>query len=175
MCVLRLSWNRFFPLLGVLFTLVTTSVRAQRNETGDDTFTRHAVYTELGGMGYLYTLNYDFRPIEHLAIRVGFEVLPIPWSERFAFCLLAPLSMYALLGSDGHYVELGIGYWGMLAVDGAGFHTDNDAHFIVPQLGYRFQPLDRGFFFRATFTPLIRINDLDDWQPMAGLSFGYTF
>lgn len=131
----------------------------------------HATYVELGGMGVLYSVNYEYRPIEWLALRVGVEAFPI--FESMA--LIVPVAVYGLLGGDGHYLELGLGYTGLYGFSGGEVHTDDDGHFLVPQLGYRYQPPGAGFFFRATFTPLTRLNKPDDILPMPGLSFGGTW
>lgn len=123
---------------------------------------QYAVYGELGGAAVLYSANFEVRPIEVLSLRAGVSVVPL------FFVGVMPLTVTGaavLLGGDRHHFEFGANYV-------HGWIDDDDARFINPLIGYRYQPSDGGFLFRATLGPLVRANDPSDVLPWAGLSFG---
>ena len=100
-----------------------------------------------------------------------------------------------LIGKTKHYIEIGAGI--TYSLGGASFWAvpyNGQIHytaglFIVPRIGYRYQKDNKGFFFRAGFTPLILLNDYSHLEVltrnsgfktpffnyMGGLSFGYSF
>jgi hypothetical protein len=128
---------------------------------------QNAFYGELGGSGLLYSVNYEFRFIPELGARVGLTVIP--------FCIFrcktyvgGPITMSTFLGEGSHHVELGAGVT-------AFFVNDNDARWVEGHIGYRYEAVDGGFLFRAMFTPLFRMNKLNDALPWGGLSAGYSW
>jgi hypothetical protein len=107
--------------------------------------------------------NVELRPLEMLSLRAGGMVWPLP---LFGAVPISVVGANLLIGSDGHHAELGLNYVKV-------WIDDDDARFLNPTMGYRYQPDSGGFLFRATMTPLIRTNDTDDVLPWAGVSFGW--
>ena len=118
-------------------------------------------------MGVLYSVNYDYRPIERLSFRAGVSIFPVPSFGRgdSTLALLVPIAVTGLFGGREHFFEFGAGYdfiW----------YGEEMSHAFVPNAGYRYQPRDGGFLFRATVTPLYVGHDALYWF---GLSFGGTW
>lgn len=99
----------------------------------------NAVYVELGGSALAYSVNYERRVDEHVALRVGVGAWPS--------AAVVPFACYALLGGGAHHLELGLGL-GVGA--GGGAHAGVQAFAALPSVGYRYQPREGGFVFRLT-------------------------
>lgn len=130
--------------------------------------TRHAVFFEAGGPSVVYSANYEYRLLEGLAVGGGASVFPV---TMFGGTQLVPTlnaGARGILFEGSHHLELGASV--MVAPIG-----DDDAAFFVPTLGYRYQAPRGGLLFRATFTPLFRLNDLAEVLPWGGLSAGWGF
>jgi hypothetical protein len=141
----------------------TWATAAASLEEPDEFAPQIAVYGELGGSAIVTSVNVELRPLEMLSLRAGGVVLPVP------FLGFAPISVAGanlLAGNERHHAEVGLNYVHV-------WIHDNDARFLNPTLGYRYQPNTTGFLFRATLTPLIRTNDFSDVLPWLGLSFGW--
>ncbi|MBN1611460.1 MAG: hypothetical protein JW940_32805 [Polyangiaceae bacterium] len=127
-------------------------------------YSRFAVYAELAGMAFMCSWNLDYRPVPKVSLRAGVGFSPFnapgPLSR-----LVTPIAAAALLGGERHFAELGVGYTHFWVYD-------DDARFVVPSLGYRYQRPDGGFLFRATLTPFFRANSLEYVLPWGGVSFG---
>jgi hypothetical protein len=96
-----------------------------------------------------------------------------------------------LLGAEGSYFELGLGV-SYYAGEGQFLFVDNANSLMgTSTIGFRFQPSEGGFFFRANVTPTFgnfgdnpdcdsSQKNCDDrqfvfWPFYGGLSFGFTF
>lgn len=174
--------------LAALAASFGTSTRAAAAEqdkgaSGDTTSgPRHLLYLEAGGAALLGSVNYELEPAPGLGLRAGFGAVPVcpirlhvddgtsPNDTRDTSCGGLPISTlgasYSAL-SGSHHPEVGALYTWAWA-------DDNDARFVVPSVGYRYQRPGGGFLFRAAFTPFVRINS-GDVLPWGGLSFGYSF
>ncbi len=156
--------RRVLVMVAMIWVGVVTSAHARNPSASPDEFTPQiAVYGELGGSALVTSVNVEFRPVEILNLRVGGMVVPIFFEG------VAPLTVTGasvLAGNDHHHAEFGLNYMHV-------WIDDNDARFLNPTLGYRYQPNTTGFVFRATATPLIRLNDLNDVLPWLGVSFGW--
>lgn len=143
----------------------------------------NAAYFELGGNAILYSLNYDRRLRDRLSARIGIMYIggSATTSEGDSGevdLLLIPILVNGLFGGGSSLLELGIG---PLFGGGSGSGTTVegvDFEFsgftlagVASTLGYRYQPRDGGFVFRAGLTPFW----LDDIELWGGLSFGYAF
>jgi hypothetical protein len=129
-----------------------------------------SVYFELGGPG-LTSLNYDirFKGQDGLGARIGFGAMG---SDNEAIVYL-PLGLNYLIGKDGpHYFEIGGGVTPVLGeVEGDDvFQNDLFGHLL---LGYRFQPINKGFSLRAFMCPVFGNGEFVPYY--AGLSIGYKF
>jgi hypothetical protein len=116
-------------------------------------------------MGLLYSLNYDHRPASGLSLRGGASVLPLCLWGSCALIPLVLLGASGLIGGPDHYFEMG---GGMITAISDG---DLDSLWAA-NIGYRYQPAQGGFLFRATATPLVGGYAVLPW---AGLSFGYAW
>lgn len=127
-----------------------------------------SIYLELAGNGGIGSVNYEAdlftKEKKHLCWRAGLSGFPIDKNNGFAFVI--PLSANFIYGRD-HQLELGIGQ--SLTV------TTKVKLFVrtVPIVGYRFQPAEKSWFIRVSYTPLIsNIWDIQ-YQHWGGISFGF--
>ncbi len=154
---------------------------------------RNSIYVELLGNGLLYSANYDHLFTEAIGMRVGVGYFPYHEVRLGAF----PLMGYYLIGSGRHKFEVGLGICVILQREGQGFawmsapddEVRGNTVLGTATLGYRYQPADGGFVFRAGVTPFFgnfrrEISPLyyvDEYenvfklQMWGGISLGYGF
>jgi hypothetical protein len=151
----------FFVLM---CTLPTVKIQAQAK----------AVFFELGGPG-LASFNYDMRFTKSengIGGRIGFGGFSIGTGVDRATAIFVPLGINYLLGKDEkHYFELGGGATIVSTNDGSGGTFGSTFGHI--NFGYRLQPKDGGFFFRAAINPVFGKGFFIPYY--AGLGFGYKF
>lgn len=151
----------------VLMVSVILSVKAQSPAK--------AVFFELGGPG-LASVNYDMRFTKSekgIGGRIGVGGFSIGQDGNSATVVFLPVGLNYILGKDErHYFEIGAGVTPVKAKEP---FTDKHEKFQTTfghlDLGYRLQPKDGGFFFRAAITPLFGKNFF--WPYYGGVSFGY--
>jgi hypothetical protein len=146
---------------------------------------RNAVYLEVGGNAILYSVNYDRRFSNTWTGRAGFMIVSASGidedtgDEVDLSLAIIPIMANALLGRGTHRLELGVG---PLFAIGGGSVEDAEVGDVeefsgaglagvTSTFGYRRQPLDGGFVFRATLNPFYSGKP----QLWAGLSFGWAF
>ncbi len=159
-------------LLVVLFVVCTLNTIAQKPAK--------SVYFELGGAG-LATINYDMR-FKKTDDGLGFKAGIGGFRVDDVSALFVPVGLNYLFSKDQrNYFEVGAGvtfvstrervyydYYTGLPSDNKFSTTFGHAFF-----GYRLQPRDGGFLFRAGLTPVFyRGGFIPYW---AGVSFGYKF
>ena len=136
-----------------------------------------AIYFELGGPG-LAAINYDTRfskKEDGLGGRIGFG----GFSVDNTGAIFVPAGLNYLIGKDGkHYFELGAGVTFVNTFDNNDdFFDDNDGTFQNTfghlNFGYRLQPKEGGFFFRAAINPVFGKGFFIPYLP--GVAFGYKF
>ncbi|MFB6230748.1 MAG: hypothetical protein ABEL04_06280 [Salinibacter sp.] len=141
----------------------------------DSPLVRNAVYLELGGSGIFYSLNYSRRLGPRTIGRIGATWFPFSWG--------IPASVSYLFGTGQWRPEFGVG---LLAGTRESYPTlfrDTETRGLVaavgPITGYRYQPRDRGVFFRVALQPLAVMDRLDSsgvgvgvW---GGVSVGWAF
>ncbi|MDT3404850.1 hypothetical protein [Mucilaginibacter terrae] len=135
------------------------------------------VYAELLGPGLLFSLNYDTR----------FGKARNGWGGRAGAgyvsaddnsILTLPVQVNYLLGKKGKYFEVGLGAT-FISTNGSNKEDDffvfDDVNTTIGTMtfGYRYQPVDGGFNFRASLNPVFNKNNFIPYY--FGLSFGYTF
>lgn len=139
-----------------------------------------SVYAELGGPA-LASLNFDMR-FNKAEGGLGFKVGVGGFRIGDESALLIPLALNNLIGRDQkNYFEVGGGitivsikertydFYGNTQPGTSRFSTTfGHAYF-----GYRLQPKDGGFLFRAGICPLF--NRYGFFPYWAGISFGYKF
>ena len=143
-----------------------------------------AAYVELGGAG-IASINYDMRIMKKndgLGFRVGIGGFSINDGSYKTTALFVPVGLNYLLGKDNkHFFELGAG---ATFVSLKEKNTFNDPYYQNTNdkfnstfghlyFGYRVQPEDGGFLFRAGLTPIFGKGYFIPYW--AGVSFGYAF
>lgn len=137
-----------------------------------------AVYAEIFGNGIIYSFNYDQRfanRLDGLGFRAGISYIAIDGVSVSTI----PLGLNYLLGKNGKYFELGAGATYGIGVDRSNTfasgsdETTGDGFIGTMTLGYRSEPKDGGFLFRAALTPVFGNGVF--WPLFAGISFGYAF
>ncbi|MDZ4748366.1 MAG: hypothetical protein SH808_07740 [Saprospiraceae bacterium] len=131
--------------------------------------TAQTVYFELGGPG-LASFNFDtrFKGQDGLGARIGLGGFSVG-GEGVVF---VPIGLNYLLGKDGrHFFEIGGGVTPVFGNDGSdGAFAGTFGHLLF---GYRLQPQDGGFSFRAFINPIFGNGFFIPYY--LGLSFGYKF
>ena len=162
MKTIKLNYLVLTFLMSVFF--VSTS-RAQGAQVPNNT-----IFAELGGPG-LVSFNFDKRfsnRPDGFGGRIGLGGFSI---EDVSF-LSIPIGLNYLLGKDGkNYFELGAGFTYLTAgSNDGGFMSSSFGHL---NFGYRYQPKDGGFNFRASINPIFGSGGFYPFY--GGVSLGYTF
>lgn len=138
-----------------------------------------AAYFEIGGPG-LASLNYDMRftkSEDGIGGRIGVGGFSINDDYDKVGVLFVPVGLNYLIGKDKrHYFELGAGATFVSAHSSSTNSTDDGnfrSTFGHLNFGYRLQPADGGFFFRAAINPVFGKGFFLPYY--AGLAFGYKF
>lgn len=174
----------FFPIFlalsaGMIFAQDTegqpTSRQLATYEPGDRA---QSIYFELLGPGITYSFTYDSRfqnTLNGLGGRAGVGYIAVDGNTVFS----APFMLNYLLGKEGKYMEMGLGasYISFSTTESADesgvMFVDESQLFGTMVFGYRSQPVDGGFMFRAGVSPIFgRGNFIPYWFY---LSFGYSF
>ncbi len=131
-----------------------------------------SVFVELGGPG-LASINFDTRFGAReggIGGRIGIGGFSVGGNGIFVF----PVALNYLLGKDTkNYFEIGAGITPVIASGdeiGDGNFATTFGHL---NFGYRLQPLDGGFTFRAFITPVFGSGFFIPYW--GGVSFGYKF
>lgn len=173
----------------VLFLSALIIFGISTNTQAQDSFKRNTVYGELAGSGGFFSLNYDRRfgdAPTGFGMRTGVGYFQYS-SER---TVTIPIMANWLIGANGKYLELGagmsLGYHEIfehnpnMAVSMEDFEPSSRfGLWQTPLLnvGYRRQPIDGGFNFRAGLAPIASLGGRSGLQliPWPYLSFGITF
>ena len=126
---------------------------------------------ELAGSGGLASFNYEHlvldKPILDLHIRYGFSLIPI--DKNNGVNLIFPIMLHSIIGKTDHKLDLAIG-------QAISFTTKGSFFISAPlALGYRYQPLEKKYFLRISYTPLLSYLIDIQLQNWAGITFGYNF
>lgn len=137
-----------------------------------------AVYFELGGPG-VASLNYDMRfgkTESGIGGRAGIGGFSLGAVDNRFTAIFIPLELnYIKSKNDRNYFELGGGITPVLVNESIST-GDNErfrSTFGHVTIGYRLQPKEGGFFFRAAITPIFNKNFF--WPYYGGISLGYKF
>jgi hypothetical protein len=129
-----------------------------------------SIFFELGGPG-LASFNFDTRfsnRNDGFGGRIGVGGLSIDG----AGVVFMPVALNYLLGKDNrNYFELGVGATPVFGSDGG--DSDFSETFGHLNFGYRLQPADGGFQFRAFMCPIFGDGFFIPY--FGGVSFGYAF
>lgn len=132
-----------------------------------------SVYFELGGPG-LASINFDTRftnKEDGIGGRIGIGGFSIDGTSA----VFVPIGVNFLLGKDQrNYFEIGGGVTPVFIsddiIDDDGSFTGTFGHLVF---GYRMQPVNGGFTFRAFICPVFGEGGFIPYY--AGISFGYKF
>jgi len=164
-------------LLLVCFAFKAKAQHELNSYISDTLHRSQNAYLEIGGPGLVISANYDSRFTNSrtgLGATVGVGYLP----NKSSSLLTIPVQLNYLMGSYQHYFELGAGatflkYKSGTIGDFIPFHNDANKQFVgTATIGYRYQPIDRGYNFRVSFNPVF---DQHSVYAYAGVGFGYTF
>lgn len=133
-----------------------------------------AVYGELFGRGILFSANYDRRfnkRTDGLGFSGGMGYLRIDEVSIFTI----PVSINYLLGKKGKFFEVGAGasYFSVDVSDIDKASKTGSTVIGTTTIGYRSQPENGGFMFRAGFNQFYINNNFIPYYPY--ISFGYSF
>lgn len=167
---------------GVLLVCLSISVAAQEKKVDfyEPGSRATSFFVELGGPGFI-SANYDFRFLETrngIGARAGVGYFSVD-NESF---LTIPIQLNYLMGKAGHYFEMGVGasyvrnsydsyYWSSDAEYAERTSESKALGSLV--FGYRKQPVDGGFNFRAGLSPILFDGNFIPYLPY--VSFGYSF
>ncbi len=157
-------------------SLIFTNLHAQSNNDGGSAPAK-AVFFEIGGPG-VASLNYDMRFTRSergIGGRVGIGGFSIGTAGERTTAIFIPIGVNYLLGKDEkNYFEVGGGVTPVIIKDDYYSSSDNfSSTFGHLTIGYRLQPKEGGFFFRAAINPVFGKGFF--WPYYGGVAFGYKF
>jgi hypothetical protein len=175
--------------LAIPFFSITNQAFAQSEEILPSRTAKNTVYVELLGSASTFSLNYERMLLDNVGVRVGGNILS---STQQPTRLLATIPVFAsyFIGAASHRAEFGLGAitniansqaWDIRSFTEVEFSGDNRIQvYALPTaiIGYRYQPLDGGFNFRATFTPMFGYSQSTQgfvFFPWGGISLGWGF
>jgi hypothetical protein len=148
----------------------------------------NSVFLDLGGPGFMYSINYERFLLQDVALRAGIMYFGIGASSgdssaSVSMMAIPILAEYTGVRAGNHALELGIGldplHFTATASSGGTFGgLSGWAMTGTAAIGYRYQDPAGGFLFRATFTPLFIFSPGEGGSafiPWGGISFGYSF
>jgi len=161
----------------VIITLLLAVLSNQYTKAQTDASSRaQNVFVELGGPGLLFSANYDTRfgnRKDGFGGRIGAGYISANSNSLFSL----PVQANYLLGKQNKYFEIGLGatYLKSSDKDENDFLSfDNTSGLLgTMTFGYRYQPVNGGFNFRASINPVFNSSNFIPY--FGGLSFGYTF
>lgn len=160
-------------LFTTLITVVITGVCFAQEEKYTSERAQ-SVYGELGGNGLFFSGNYDFRFLKSqkgLGMRVGIGF----FGGSGGGLISVPVGLNYLAGKAPNYLEVGLGYTFASFTSPDDFFNGETGSILVPSIGYRYQPLKKGFTGRVFIAPLISLGGGGGWLFWGGVSAGYKF
>ncbi len=163
----------------VIFSLISFSINAQNLQ---EPVKRNTVFVELAGnSGSIYSINYDRILVSKekwkIAGRVGGSYLN-SFDKFKKLEISMPLEISILRGKGPHYLEFGMGATPKIfKYEMPGWRVNeietirNISVLLLPRIGYRYQQLNGGQFFKIGFTPFYGIHHL---KTSEGSNYKYT-
>jgi hypothetical protein len=167
----------------------TTPAEAAPVEKGRDA--KNAIYLDLLGPGVLYSINYDRMLTDTVSARIGFSYLSFgasasdgtsTASASLSYMAIPITASYLGIGSENNMLELGGGV-SIMNFKGSGVIKSSDDKVqggastttvaMTGIIGYRHQPSDGGFVFRAGLSPMEVFGG--NFLPWGYLSLGAAF
>jgi hypothetical protein len=153
----------------------------------------NAIYLEMLGPGLLYSINYERRLTNSVALRVGFSSWSLSiFSTTSATIIPMTLSWFPFSDRESDpssKLEIGAGmcYFNAVLTHDSFFFfgpattKTSSGVFFTGIFGYRYQASDGGFMFRAAFTPIYTQGETNNsifdagFTPYGSVAFGYGF
>jgi hypothetical protein len=173
----------------ILFIVLINSVLGNHMiaQKGGGDYRRKGVFLEILGNGLLATVNYDMRFNKNrqdgLGFRVGIGGLSVNGTDNAglsvnAGILTIPFEINYLSGKRRSAFEAGLGLTPLfisakIKLDDEKFGGSGSGTNGFLSLGYRYQPINKGFLFRINWTPII--NSYGISPAWFGISFGFSF
>ena len=99
-----------------------------------------------------------------LDMRYGFSFTPV--DKNNGVVLIFPIMLHAIKSKGNHGLDLGLGQSISITTRGRFF-------IMMPaSIGYRFQPLDKKYYLRFSYTPIISYLVDFQYQQWGGITFG---
>lgn len=140
---------------------------------------RKSLFAEISGNGIGITGNFDMRLKANQNNGLGFRVGAGSGGNYFSDdnetinkYISLPLGLNYILGNKRSGFETGIGITPQFAVNPTNDGTKTKADGFL-NIGYRFQPINKGVMFRTTWTP--GVNRSGIYADEFGISVGYSF
>ncbi len=173
--------SRILPYCATVLLVVTASA-AYAQDTAPPA--RHnTVYVELLGNGGLYSLNYERALTPALRVRAGAAAWRTQsfWSDAETRMRTFPVMLHLVPGRGAHHLEAGIGV--LPGHRGRERAVGESGGFVslIGLVGYRYEPPQRRFVYRAGFAPFYGFGDAsiaypeEGFLPSLGFSFGARF
>lgn len=123
---------------------------------------------ELAGSGGLASVNYEKQIFKldnnNINYRLGFSFAPIDANN--GYILIFPLMFHYVYGNSNHKADFGIGQTFSITTKGNFF-------IMMPlSLGYRYEPTDKDYYWRFSYTPLVSYLFGFQYQNWAGITYG---
>jgi hypothetical protein len=157
--------------------LLLIVVRSAGGAQPSGPYTQNAVYFEFLGQGLLYSVNFDHRFTEHIALRAGISHFTVEFISDVSVTTIPIVAEY-LSGTGNHHLEIGLGIIPIYGSVSTSFFGEREGSvgtwgvIATATLGYRYQPVSEGFLFRIGLTPLMAGHEGVIW---GGASIGYAF
>lgn len=207
----------------ILLIFISTCIfsQNQKSKLEDSITKRNTIYFEFLGQGIVNSLNFDRIHIQKRKFSTSLTVGISHWGYLYSYLMddnmrvtSLPISYNILLGSKNHKLELGLGltesyiYSEYTSIENLATVYENPIYFnafkrfedletyLNLKLGYRYQRMNGGFFFRTSLTPIFPIfsytkttfntygtliqetkveSTISNFIPIyGGISFGYT-
>jgi len=178
-------------LLFLLIAFGLTNVNAQNETSLPQTPSSggNAIFFELGGHSIFFGFNYDSRfnkKPDGIGGRVGIGYMALSGARFFSL----PVALNYLMGKDGKYFEMGAGATILTLGDREYSGTYTEFGYLNPtttnrtkllgniSFGFRRQPVNGGFMFRAGVAPVFGLEDDKSFfffTFLPYISFGYAF
>ncbi|OFY33936.1 MAG: hypothetical protein A2X17_02160 [Bacteroidetes bacterium GWF2_41_61] len=178
-------------LLFLLIAFGLTNVNAQNETSLPQTPSSggNAIFFELGGHSLIFGFNYDTRfnkKPDGIGGRVGIGYMAVSGARFFSL----PVAVNYLMGKDGKYFEMGAGATLISMGEKYDYYPYTEMGYSAPtttnrtkligniSFGFRRQPVNSGFMFRAGVAPVFGLDDDKSFfffPFLPYISFGYAF
>lgn len=161
--------------LFIAFTAGTNVFSQTTEPVSENSGTKaRSVFVEVAGNGLMLSLNYDFRFKKQqngFGMRIGAGYYD-GGNDIYTF----PVAVNYLIGKASSFFELsaGVTYLTTFGIHSPDFLFYNKTNWLlIPGVGYRLQPANKGFTGKIAFTPIFSPNG--GTLPFGSLGLGYKF